>query len=425
MVAIFLLSLFGFLLVGVPVGFSLALTAILLMIVKGTLATSTIAQYFMYGVDNFPLMAIPFFMLAGEIMTVGGISQRIVNFAKALMGHIKGGLGYVSVLACMIFAGVSGTAVADTSAIGSIMLPVMEREGYDRGKSTALICAAGCIGPIIPPSFPMILYGVIAGVSVTKLFLGGIVPGVVIGLALMAHWYFIARKSNYPITERASFRELLIATKDAFWALIMPLIILGGIISGVFTPTEAGVIAVVYAFVVSGLVYRELKLKDLPKVLTEAAIGTAIVIFVCGAATVAGYYITVARIPHLLGEMVKALASTQFGVLVIINILLLLVGMVMDLTPALLILGPILVPLAKSFGVDPVYLGVIMTVNLAIGLLTPPVGSVLYVGCRLGRLSMVELSKHLYPFIFTMVVVLFIILFIPKAVMWIPSLISR
>lgn len=425
MLAIFLISLFSFLLVGVPIGFSLALTAIVLMFVKGSVATSTIAQYFMYGVDNFPLMAIPFFMLAGEIMTVGGLAERIVNFAKALIGHIKGGLGYVAVLACMIFAGVSGTAVADTSAIGSIMLPVMEKEGYHKGKSTALICAAGCIGPIIPPSLPMILYGVIAGVSVTKLFLGGIFPGVVIGLALMVHWYFIARKGEYPVTERASLKELIVATKDAFWALIMPLIILGGIVSGIFTPTEAGVIAVVYAFVVSGLIYRELKWKELPRVLVDAAIGTSIVIFVCGAATAAGYFITVARIPHLLGETVRALASTHFGVLIVINVLLLLVGMVMDLTPALLILGPILVPIAKSFGIDPVYLGVIMTVNLAIGLLTPPVGSVLYVGCRLGRLSIVEISKYIYPFVLTMVIVLFIMLFMPQAVMFIPNLVGR
>jgi len=426
MLTTFLLGLFGFVFAGVPIAFSLILVTVLLMLfLSGTVSPLIIAQNTMRGIDNFPLMAIPFFMLAGELMNVGGISRRIVEFSRALLGHVAGGLGYVGVVACMIFAGVSGSAAADTSAIGSVLLPVMNEEGYDKAKSTALITSAGCIGPIIPPSIPMIIFGVIGGVSIVKLFLGGIIPGVLIGLGLMAVWYFHAKKHGYPAGHRAGFGQLLRATREAFWALILPVIILGGIISGIYTPTEAAVVAVMYAFVVGLFVYRELRFAAIPEILVQAAKSTAIVLLVCGAATAAGYLLTIAQIPPLLTKTILYLAGGKpWLVMFWINILLLMVGCVMDLTPALLILGPILLPVAVHFGYDPVYFGVVMVVNLCIGLITPPVGTVLYIGCGLSKLSMARLAPAIVSFIGVMIVVLFLITYVPWTVTFIPSLVK-
>jgi len=426
MLGAFLASLFGFIFLNTPIAFSLLLTAVVLMLMQtGEVSTPVITQSLLRGIDNFPLMAIPFFMLAGEIMNVGGISKRIVLFAKALVGHVTGGLGYVGVVASMIFAGVSGSAVADTSAIGSILLPIMDKEGYDKPTSTALISAAGCIGPIIPPSIPMILFGVIGGVSIVKLFLGGIIPGILIGFGLMIIWYFHAKKRNYRAdTIKSSLAEVSGAAREAFWALLLPIIILGGIITGIYTPTEAAVVAVVYAFVVGMFIYKEMSLKDLPEVLIQSAKSTSIVLFVCGAATAAGYLITTAQIPTMLSALISRLAGdSPMMAMFWINILLLLVGCVMDLTPALLILGPILLPIAVGYGLDPVYFGVVMCVNLCIGLITPPVGTVLYVGCGLSKISMGQITKPLLPFIAVMVVVLFIITYVPGLITFIPNLV--
>ncbi len=426
MLTTFLLGLFGFVFAGVPIAFSLILVTVLLMLfLSGTVSPLIIAQNTMRGIDNFPLMAIPFFMLAGELMNVGGISRRIVEFSRALLGHVAGGLGYVGVVACMIFAGVSGSAAADTSAIGSVLLPVMNEEGYDKAKSTALITSAGCIGPIIPPSIPMIIFGVIGGVSIVKLFLGGIIPGILIGFGLMAVWYFHAKKHGYPAGHRAGFRQLARATREAFWALILPAIILGGIISGIYTPTEAAVVAVMYAFVVGLFVYRELRFVAIPEILVQAAKSTAIVLLVCGAATAAGYLLTIAQIPPLLTKTILYLAGGKPWLIMFwINILLLMVGCVMDLTPALLILGPILLPVAVQFGYDPVYFGVVMVVNLCIGLITPPVGTVLYIGCGLSKLSMARLAPAIVSFIGVMIVVLFLITYIPWTITFIPGLVK-
>jgi tripartite ATP-independent transporter DctM subunit len=325
----------------------------------------------------------------------------------------------------MIFAGVSGSAIADTSAIGSILLPIMEKEGYKLDKSTALVCSSGCIGPIIPPSIPMILYGVTGGVSIVKLFMGGIIPGILIGLALMTLWYFHAKKMNYKSQDRVSLKILIQSTKNAVWALILPVIILGGIVTGIATPTEAGVVAVVYAFIVGMFIYRELKMSHMPQILVTSAKGTATVMFVCGAAMAAGYLITTAQIPVMLSNTILSIAGNNvLLVMLLINILLLLVGCVMDLTPALLILTPILLPIAESFGLDPIYFGVVMTVNLCIGLITPPVGTVLYVGCGLSKLSIFQLTRPIIPFIAVMVAVLMLITYVPGLIMWIPSMVK-
>jgi tripartite ATP-independent transporter DctM subunit len=392
-----------------------------MMITMGGISPSIIAQNMVRGIDNFPLMAVPFFILAGEIMNVGGISRRIVNFAKALVGHVVGGLGYVAVLGSMIFAGVSGSAVADTSAIGSILLPVMDKEGYDKRKSTALICSAGTIGPIIPPSIPMILFGVIGNVSVVKLFLGGIIPGLLIGLGLMFGWYLHARKSDYKCSAIVTKAELWEATKSASWALVLPVIILGGILSGVFTPTEASVIAVVYAMLVGFFAYRELEIEHLPKVCLMTVKSTAVVMLVCGAATVAAYFITIAHIPELLASALLSVSDNVLVLMLLINLLLIVVGCVMDITPALFILTPILLPIILDFGLDPVYFGVVMVMNLCIGLITPPVGTVLYVGCSITKLSMAQLTRPIFFNVAIMVVVLLLVTYVPGLITYIPD----
>jgi tripartite ATP-independent transporter DctM subunit len=426
MLTVFLIALFGFVLLSVPIAFALVLTTIVLMTFMNVVSPALLIQNIVRGVDSFPLMAIPFFLLAGELMNVGGISKRIVMFARALLGHITGGLGYVVVMASMLFAGVSGSAVADTSAIGSILYPLMRDEGYDKKKSAALFSAAGCIGPIIPPSIPMIIYGVIANVSIVRLFLGGIIPGVLIGLGLMVGWYLHARKKNYKVEGKFSVRIVAKAALDAFWALLLPGIILGGIIFGIYTPTEAAVIAVVYAFAVSFFIYRELKLSDLPKIFVGAAKSTAVVMMVCGAATSAAYLITTAQIPQMLSTTLLSLAgNNQFILMLVVNILLLLVGCVMDLTPALLIMAPMLLPIVTKFGLDPVYFGVVMVVNLCIGLITPPVGNILYVGCGISKLTVAELAKAIWPNILIMVVVLMVITYIPATITFIPGLVGR
>ncbi len=425
MLIAFLISLFGLILLNVPIAVVLILTTVVLMLLMDTVSAHIVAQSVVRGIDNFPLMAIPLFMLAGELMNVGGISQRIVEFAKGVFGQIRGALGYVVTTASMIFAGVSGSAIADTSAIGSILLPVMRKEGYDVAKSTALVCASGCTGPIIPPSIPMILFGVIGGVSVVKLFLGGIIPGLALGLTFMLVWYFHARKSDYPIGEKVSWGEKWTRTKNAFWALILPLIIMGGIISGVYTPTEAAVIAVVYAFVVGKFIYKEIKYSQLPDILVNSAKSTAIVLFLCGAAMAAGYLLTTAHVPDLLLSAIDTLSGGSVYLAVFwLNIFMLFVGCVMDLTPALLILGPMLLPVAQSYGLDPVYFGVMLVFNLCVGLVTPPVGTVLYVGCGLSKLSMQQLTKPLTPFILAMIAVLMLISYVPGLILLIPNMVK-
>ncbi len=417
MVLIFLASLFGLIFLNVPISLALIGTAAVMMVLSSGFSTQILIQGLIRGVDNFPLLAIPFFMIAGEIMNKGGITLRIVNFANALVGHIKGGLGYVSVISGMIFAGVSGSAIADTAALGSVLIPVMKEKSYHLERSTGLICAAGCIGPIIPPSIPMIVYGVSAEASIVKLFLGGIIPGILVGIGLMIIWYFHTKKVDYASTKKASFRTIVATTKEAFWAFILPIIILGGIVFGVVTPTEAAVVAVVYAFIVSMFIYKGMKWKDLPEIFITAMKSTASVMFVVGGATSAAYLITTTHIPELLTDIILSFSNNAYILLLLINILLLIVGCVMDTAPAILILTPILVPIIKSFGLDPIHFGVVMVMNLCIGLMTPPVGAVLYVGSGLSNLSIYKLTRGIMPFIFVMIVVLLLITYFPDLVL--------
>ena len=417
MITVFLLSLFGLILLNVPISLALIGTAGVMMYLTGGFSAQILTQGLVRGIDNFPLLAIPFFMIAGEIMNQGGISRRIVRFAHVLVGHISGGIGYVGILSSMVFAGVSGSAIADTAAVGSVLVPVMNNHGYDTKRSTGLICSAGCIGPIIPPSIPMILYGVTAGVSIVKLFLGGIIPGILIAVVLSIVWFFHTRRRNYKSETRATWKELVSSTIDAFWALLLPIIILGGIVFGVVTPTEAAVIAVVYAFLIAMFVYHDITIKDIPEILVASMKSTASIMFVVGGATAAAYMITTVHIPEMLTGLIVSHAANAYTLLFLINILLLLVGCVLDTAPAILLLTPILLPIVVQYGLNPIHFGVVMVMNLCLGLLTPPVGAVLYVGSGLSRLSIVQLTKGMLPFLLAMIGVLFAITYFPDLVL--------
>lgn len=426
MLGVFLIGLFGLVIIGVPIAYSLVGTAFFMMLVKAlsnpnAWSLFTLAQKFVNGCDSVPLLAIPFFMIAGEIMSRGGISKRIVDFAYSVLGRFKGGLGYVGILASMVFAGVSGSAVADTTAVGSILLPIMQGGGYDKDKSTGIICAAGCIGPIIPPSTQMIFYGVCAEVSVSSLFLGGIVPGILIGIGLMVAWFVHVRKRNYPVGPKSSLKEVLHSVRKAFLAIMLPVFIIGCIVTGVATATETAALAVLYALIVSGLVYREFKFKEWPELMINAMKSTAIMMFVVGSAQVAAYMVTTCAIPQLLASAITSITHSALMYMILVNVLLILVGCVMDSGPAIMILTPILLPIAKDFGLDPIYFGVVMVANLCIGLCTPPVGNVLYCGVSIGKVKLMNLVKASLPFVGVMYLVLMLITLFPELILFIPQ----
>ena len=427
MIPIFLSSLFGFILIGVPVAFALFLTALVLSWAMGNWSPPLVVQTVFRGIDNFPLMAIPFFLLAGEIMNTGGIAQRIIMVAKAMFGHVRGDLGYVTVVASMLISGVSGSAVADASAIGSLLYPVMKKEGYDPEKAAALFAAATTNGPIIPPSIPMVVFGVIANVSIIRLFIGGIVPGLILGVGLMIGWWLHVRgKKRYHVEGKFSAVAVIKACWEAFWALMLPVIILGGILLGICTATEAAVISAVYAFIVSVFIYRELKVKDFLPVLVNTCRGTAVVLLVCGAAMAAAYFITTAQIPVLLADLLLKLSGGNWIIFMFwVNILLLIVGCVMDLVPALLILGPMLLPIATQYNLDPVYFGVVVIVNLCVGLITPPVGNILFVACGLSKVPMANMARAIWPNVVIGIIVVFIVTYLPWTVTYLPGLMPK
>lgn len=420
MLIIFIVALFGFLLIGVPVAFCLGLAALVMMGMQN-FGYDVLVQKMVSGIDSFPLLAVPFFMLAGEIMNTGGIAKRIINLSNALVGHITGGLGLVNIVASMFFGGISGSSVADTAAIGGLLIPAMTEDGYDADFSAAVTASSSTMGIVIPPSIPMILFGLISGVSVVKMFLGGIIPGILIGFSLLFLTYFISKKRNYPKGDKFSVIRVFKALKESIWAVFLPVIIIGGIISGYFTPTEAAVVSVVYALIVSLLIYKEMTIKDLPKVLIDTGKTTGIVMLVAGTAMVVAWLLTVVRIPQTIATTILSISENPFVVLLIINFFLLLVGSVMDLTPALLILGPVLLPVARAVGIDPVFFGVMMVINLGIGLVTPPVGTILYISCGIAKISLERIVKAMMPFLVTQVAILLLIIIFPQLVLWIPN----
>ena len=413
---VFLFTLFFFMVFGAPIAIVLTLSASVLMVVLDMWDPEIVGQQMVMGMNNFPLMAILFFMISGEIMSKGTLALRIVRFANIVVGRFHGGLGYAAILASMIFAGLSGSAVADVAALGAILIPMMVKNGYRIERATGLICAAALLAPIIPPSIPMIVLGVAVDISISKLFMSGIVPGILLGLSLMIAWWWIVKIDGYTDVTLFTREEAIKTLKEAGQALLMPVIIVGGIRFGFFTPTEAGAVATVYAFVISVFLYRELTVADITEVCMTAAKMTAIVMFIVAAASAVGYMITMGQVPDQIVALFEPLIGSPLLLLILINIFLLLAGMVMDLTPNLMIFGPVLYPVIIKAGIDPYYFGLIMILNLCIGLLTPPVGTILYVGCSLSKLSFGKVVRGVMPFLLVELVVLVVYIFVPKIV---------
>jgi tripartite ATP-independent transporter DctM subunit len=397
-VAVFLSSLLGFMAFGMPIAFALILTAAVLMWYLDFWDVQLLAQNLLAGADSFPLLAVPFFILAGELMNAGGISKRIIAMAQAYFGHLRGGLGYVAIAAAVLLASMSGSALADTAALATLLLPMMRQRGYPLHSSAGLVAAGGIIAPIIPPSMPFVIYGVVTNTSISQLFMAGLVPGLIMGAGLIVAWSLIARGFTEPTPAKASAAERRRVLVDGAAALMLPVIIVGGLRFGIFTPTEAAVVAAVYALAVSTLLYRELSWASLMETLTRASRTTASVMFLCAAATVSAYMITLAQLPDEIGAMLGPLADHPQLLVLAIMLLMIAVGMVLDLTPTILILAPVLAPIAIKAGVDPVYFGVMFVLIGSIGLITPPVGTVLNVVGGIGRLRMEVLVRGVMPF---------------------------
>jgi tripartite ATP-independent transporter DctM subunit len=415
-VAVFLGALIGAMALGIPIAYALLATGLALMWHLDLFDAQILAQNLLNGADSFPLLAVPFFMLAGEIMNVGGLSQRIVSFALALVGHVKGGLGYVTIMAAILLSALSGSAVADAAALTALLLPMMVKAGHDKARAGGLIAASGVIGPVIPPSIGFVIFGVAANVSISKLFLAGIFPGILIGAALWATWAFLVRKEKLTPPPRKSRAEMLRAFRDAGWALMLPVIILVGLRAGIFTPTEAAVVAAVYALFVSTVIYRELKLRQLYAIFVTAAKTTAVVMFLVAAALVSAWLITVANLPAQVGVLLKPLMDNPTLLLIAIMVLVMVVGTAMDMTPTILILTPVLMPIVKQAGIDPVYFGVLFIINNSIGLITPPVGTVLSTVAGVGRMKIDDVTKGVLPFMLAEFAVLLLMVLYPPLV---------
>jgi len=416
--------LVGLIMLGLPIAVAMGLTSVLTFVALGQAEMlSVMAQRMYSSTTAFPLLAIPFFILAGSLMNAGGMTQRIFRFAQCLVGHIKGGLGHVNVLGSMIFAGMSGAAVADAMGLGTVEIAAMLKAGYDRRFSAAITAASSTIGPIIPPSIPFVIYGSITGTSVGRLFLGGFIPGILMGVAQMVTVYIIASRRGYPREERATFRALLASALDGLAALATPAIIIGGILGGIFTPTEASVAASIYALILGMLVYREIGISDLPRILWETIEHTIRVMFIISAAGLFGWLLLYLRIPDAVIQGILGLSTNPWVILLIINVILLILGCFMEGIAIMLLTIPVFVPLITKVGIDPVHFGVVMTLNLMIGLLTPPVGMALYAVASVGRVPLWELARELVPYMISILVVLILITHLPGLVTWIPNLV--
>jgi TRAP-type transport system large permease protein len=416
-ITIFLASLFAAMALGVPIAFSLLLCGAALMWHMNMFDAQILAQNVIEGANSFPLLAVPFFMLAGEVMNAGGLSKRIVNFAMALVGHIKGGLGYVTIVAAVIMASLSGSAVADAAALTALLLPMMVAAGHDRARSAGLIASAGIIAPIIPPSIGFVIFGVAGGVSVSKLFMAGIFPGVWLAVSLWFTWWWLVRKEVIAPPPRKNAAEVMAALKDATWALVLPFIIVFGLKFGVFTPTEAAVVAAVYALFVSVFIYKELNFKKLVPLFVSAATTCAIVMFLVAAAMVSAWLITVANLPAQVVALLQPLLDSPRLLMLAIMVLTMVVGTALDMTPTILLLTPVLMPVVKAAGIDPVYFGVLFIINNAIGLITPPVGTVLNAVAGVGKIGMDEVTKGVIPFMIAQFAIMFLMVLFPQLVM--------
>ena len=423
MISIILIASFFILLIlGVPVAFAVGVSAL------GTIMLTNVPVFVIFqrmfgGVDSFTLLAIPFFIFMGNIMDKGGIAKRIVDFANIIIGQIRGGLAAVNILSSMFFAGISGSAVADTSSVGAILIPMMNEEGYDKNFTVAVTCTSSTIGLIIPPSNPMILYSFVAGgISVAQLFAAGLIPGILVGLGLMVVAFIISVKMKYPKHPRPSMKEVLHTVRDAGLSMVVVIVIVGGILGGIFTATEAAVFGVAYSLIITMFVYKELKPKDLPEVMLKTVLTTAIVIFLIATSTAFSYVMAVERVPQAISAFLLSITQNKYLLLLIINVMLLFVGMFMDMSPAILIFTPIILPMVQSFGMNPVHFGIMMLVNLCIGLITPPVGAVLFVGLSIGQTSMSKVIKPLLAFMLPMIIILLLVTYLEPITMFLPNL---
>ncbi|MBN1648816.1 MAG: TRAP transporter large permease [Spirochaetales bacterium] len=420
-----IVSFLVLIILGLPISFSLLISSLLTGIFLGT-PLEIVLQRISDGMDNSSLMAIPFFILAGTIMARGGIAKRIVDFSSLLVGWMRGGLASVNIIASMFFGGISGSSVADTSSIGAIMIPVMEAKGYDKDFSVNVTITSSTQGIIIPPSHNAIIYAWAAGggISVAGLFMAGVIPGIMVGIGLLVVSLIISAKRNYPKERLVSFREAMKITRDAFFGLITAVIIVGGILTGIFTPTESSAVAVVYAFIITFFVYRDLPLREFPKILFDSIKTIAMVLFLIGASWTFAYFLAILRIPSIVTHFMLGITTNKVLLLVLINIMLLLLGTIMDMAPLICITTPILLPVIKSIGMDPIHFGIVLMLNLGIGLCTPPVGSTLFVGCAIGKISIEEVTKTIWPFYIAMVVTLFLVTYFPFFTMWLPGVLK-
>lgn len=415
--AVFLGSLVLLMTLGMPIAFALLLTGVALMFHLDFFDAQLVAQNLLSGADNFPLMAVPFFILAGELMNAGGISRRIIDLAVSFVGHIKGGLGYVVIGASVLLASLSGSAIADTAALATLLIPMMRDNGYPVPRSAGLIASGGIIAPIIPPSMSFIIFGVATNTSISKLFLAGIVPGILMGAALVMVWMLLARKMNVRPQPKKDWSERRDALIDSLWALMLPFIIIGGLRFGFFTPTEAAVVAAVYSLLVSLFVYREVKFKDLQKLLVAAAQTTSTVMFLVAGALVSSYMVTLADLPELLIDLLAPLMADPRILMAAIMLLLLAVGTVMDLTPTILVMAPVLIPLAVKAGIDGTYFGVMFVLVGTLGLIHPPVCTVLNVICGVAKISLESATKGIWPFLLTYIVLIALFIVFPGIIL--------
>ena len=421
---IYIVLLFALFLVGVPICFSLGLVS-LYGIVEGAYPLNVVIQRLFTGADSIALIAIPLFILAGGLMVQGGISRRIVDFADALIGHLPSGLALVSILACMFFAAITGSAIAATAAIGGIMIPIMEKKGYENTFSAPLMACGGSIGPIIPPSIPLLLYSTMANVSVGKLYIGGFIPGIIMGLGLMIYSYIVGKKRHYVGREKkATAKEIITTGKDAVLALIMPVIIIGGILSGIFTATESGAIACAYALILGAFVYKELKLKNMFGLFVDCAKSTGQVLVVVACASLFTWVITVAQVPQTVSAFLSSAISNKYLLLLVINVVLLIAGTFIDTTSALVIFTPLFLPLVQTMNIDLIHFGLVMAVNLTIGMCTPPLGVCLFVSGSIAKVSLKEQMRDLLPMLGVLLIVLLIITYIPWTVTLLPDLLG-
>jgi C4-dicarboxylate transporter, DctM subunit len=406
---------------GVPIAFSIGFSSLFYILANG-IPLGIIPQKMFTGIDSFILLSIPAFVLAGNLMNRGGLTQKIVNFGNVMVGSVRGGLAVAAVIACMVFAGISGTALAEVASIGAIMIPAMIRAGYDAPFSTGLVASASCLGPIIPPSVPMIIVGTMSGLSVSKLFAASTVPGFILGFSLIGVVIFMARKRNYPKLERASFKKIIRTTYEAFWAILMVGFLLFGILGGLFTPTEAAVVAVIYGMVVTLFITRELKIKDLPKIMLDSMLSSAAIMILVGFATLFAWIMASEQIPQLIANKMLQISSNRVVILILINLLLLFVGCFMETISALIILFPVLLKLAVGVGVDPIQFAVIMVLNLVIGLTTPPLGVCLFVAQSIGGITLGKAVRGIMPFLVTSIIVLMLVTFIPELTLVLPKI---